>query len=113
MIIEFDQQDDVFVLRFRGRLAGDHDREYLAAKWEEIKRLNRTKVLADLGGVPSIASMGIGFVVAIYTSVSNSGGRFVLVGALPMVRKVFDLTRLSTVIPIAPDFASALNRLHA
>ena len=82
------------------------------AKWEEIKKLNRLKVLADLREVPSIASMGIGFVVAIYTSVSNYGGRFVLVGAIPMVRKVFDLTRLSAVIPIAPDFASGLSHLR-
>ena len=56
--------------------------------------------------------MGIGFVVAIYTSISNRGGRFVLVGALPVVRKVFDLTRSSTVIPIAPDFASGLSYLR-
>jgi anti-anti-sigma regulatory factor len=51
-------------------------------------------------------------VVAIYTSVSNSGGRFVLVGALPLVQKVLDLTRLSTVIPIAPDLGSGLSQLR-
>ncbi len=56
--------------------------------------------------------MGIGFVVAIYTSVSNSGGRFVLVGALPLVQKVFDFTRMSTVIPIAPDFSSGLRAIE-
>ena len=90
----------------------DQDREYLVAKGEEIKKINRGKVLADFREVPSIASMGIGFVVAIYASVSNSGGRFVLVGALPLVRKVLDLTRWSPVIPIAPDLASGLRQLR-
>jgi anti-anti-sigma factor len=112
MIVEFDQQNDVCVVRFKGRLVSDQDREYLVAKWDEIKKLNRGKVLADFREVPSIASMGIGFVVAIYTSVSNSGGRFVLVGALPLVQKVLDLTRLSTIIPIAPDLASGLSQLR-
>jgi anti-anti-sigma factor len=87
MIIELDQQDDVCVLRFKGRLASGQDLEYLLAKKEEIKKLNCGKVLADFREVPSIGSMGIGFLVAIYTSVTrNSAGRFVLVGALPRAR---------------------------
>jgi anti-anti-sigma factor len=113
MIIETDQQDDVCVLRFKGRLASGQDLEYLLAKKEEIKKLNCSKVLADFREVPSIASMGIGFVVSIYTSVRSSGGRFVLVGALPLMQKVFDFTRISTVIPIAPDFASGLSHLRS
>ena len=60
MIVELDQQDDVLVLRFKGRLAGNLDREYLVAKWEEIKKRRCAKVLLDFREVPSIASMGIG-----------------------------------------------------
>ena len=113
MIIELDQQDDVCVLRFKGRLASGQDSEYLLAKKEEIKRLNCGKVLADFREVPSAGSMGIGFLVAIYTSVTrNSGGRFVLVGAHPLVKRVLDITRLSAVIPTATDFASGLSSLR-
>lgn len=113
MIIELDQQDDVCILRFKGRLASGQDLEYLLAKKEEIKKLNCRKVLADFREVPSIGSMGIGFVVSVYTSViGNSGGRFVLVGVLPLVQQVLDLTRMSTVIPLASDFASGLSRLR-
>ena len=83
----------------------------MVAKWEEIKKRSCGKVLLDFREVPSIASMGIGFIVTIYTSVKNSGGRFVLVGAMPLVQKVLNITQLSTVIPIAPDLASGLSRL--
>ena len=112
MIIELDQQDDVCVLRFIGRLASGQDSEYLLAKKEEIKKQNCRKVLADFCEVPSIGSMGIAFVVALYTSVTNSGGRFVLVGARPLVQQVLDLTRMSTVIPLASDLASGLSSLR-
>lgn len=113
MVIELDQQDDVCVLRFKGHLASGQDLEYLWSKKEEIKKLDCGKVLADFREVPSIGSMGIGFLVAIYTSVTRkSGGRFVLVGALPLVQRVLDLTRMSTVIPLASDFALGLNRLR-
>jgi anti-sigma B factor antagonist len=113
MIIELDRQDDVCVLRFKGRLASGQNSEYVVAKWAEIKKLSCGKVLLDFREVPAIASMGIGFVVTIYTSVKNSGGRFVLVGPLPLVQKVFDITKISTVIPIASDLASGLSQLRA
>jgi len=59
--------------------------------------------------VPAIGSMGVSFVVGLYTSVvRGSNGRFVLVGVLPLVRQVLDLTRLSTILPMAPDLASGL-----
>jgi len=68
------------------------------AKKEEIKKLNCGKVLADFREVPSIGSMGIGFLVAIYISVTNSGNRFVLVGAVPRVQQVLDKVKRTFVV---------------
>ena len=62
----------------------------------------------------SIGSMGMGFVVGVYVSVTKraGGGRFILVGANQRVREVLDITRLSTIIPLAGDFPSGLAALH-
>jgi len=62
--------------------------------------------------VPDIGSAGIGFILGVYTSTKNLGGRFVLVGIRPRVREVLDLTRVSTIIPLAADFASGLVTLR-
>jgi anti-anti-sigma factor len=107
MLIEVRQKDDFCLVRCEGRLATE-DHEYLRAKKDEIKRANCNKVLADFSEVPDIGSAGIGFIVGVYTSTKNSGGRFVLVGVRPRVREVLDLTRVSTIIPLAADFASGL-----
>jgi len=65
--------------------------------------------LADFREVSSIGSTGIGFVVGVYTSVVKMpGGRFVLIGANSRVREVLELTRLSTIIPLAEDMNSGL-----
>ena len=56
--------------------------------------------------------MGVTFIVGLYTSIARYGGRFVLVGVVPLVRQVFDLTRLSTVIPTAPDIESGFAALR-
>jgi anti-anti-sigma factor len=71
-------------------------------------------VLADFQQVTCIGSMGVAFIVGIYTSVIRKpGGRFVLAGAGPHVQHVLDLTRLSTVVPQAVDFASGLSILQS
>ena len=107
MLIEVRQQDEICFVRCEGRLV-TADHEYLHAKRDEIKGANCNKVLADFSEVPDIGSAGIGFIVGVYTSTKNSGGRFVLVGLRPRVREVLDITRVSTVIPLAADIPSGM-----
>jgi anti-anti-sigma factor len=108
MLIEVKQSGDVCLLRCEGRFVTGTDPEYLKAKIHEIKNLNCMRVLADFQEVSVIGSAGIGFVVSVYVSTKNSGGRFVLVGLTPNVREIFELTRVSTVIPLAVDIASGM-----
>jgi anti-anti-sigma factor len=110
MLIEVRQKDEICHVRCEGRLV-TADHEYLQAKKDEIKRANCRKVLADFSEVLDIGSAGIGFIVGVYTSTKNSGGRFVLVGLRPRVREVLDITRVSTVIPLAADIVSGLATL--
>jgi anti-anti-sigma factor len=113
MLIEINQIDDVCVLRFEGRFTTGSDPEYLRAKAEELKQLSCGKVLVDFREVISIGSTAIGFIVAVYSSVTKlPDGRFVLVGAQPRVREVLDLTRLSTILPLAADMASGMAALR-
>jgi anti-anti-sigma factor len=114
MLIEIEQSDRVCILRCKGRFVAGPEMEYLQTKLDDIKRLACTKVLADFQDVTSLGSMGVAFIVGTYTSVvRRHGGRFVLAGASPHVRHVLDLTRLSTIIPLASDLASGLAVLGA
>jgi len=107
MLIEVKPKDGLCLVRCEGRLV-TADHEYLHAKKDEIKGANCKKVLADFSEVPDIGSAGIGFIVGVYVTTKNSAGRFVLVGLRPRVREVLDITRVSTVIPLAADIASGL-----
>ena len=107
MLIEVKPKDGICLVRCKGRLV-TADHEYLRAKKDEIKGANCKKVLADFSEVPDMGSAGIGFIVGVYTSTKNSGGRFVLVGLRPRVREVLDITRVSTIIPLAADIVSGL-----
>jgi len=114
MIIDIEQQNDLCVVRCRGRIIAGPDLDYMHSKMDEIKRLKYSRLLVDFREVPAIGSMGVTFIVGLYTSVARqSSARFVLVGAVPLVRQVLDLTRLSTIIPLAPDVSSGLAALCA
>jgi anti-sigma B factor antagonist len=113
MLIEFDYRDDVCILRPRGRFVTGLDAAYLRSKTEELRNSGCRKVLADFRDVPYVDSTGIGFLVGVYTTVTNAGGRFVIVGPQRRVREVLDLTRLSSVMPIAANEAAGLKFLRA
>jgi len=113
VLIELNQIDDVCVIRFEGRFNTGFDPEYLRRKSDELKQFTCDKVLADFREVPAVGSTGIGFLVAIYSSATKSPeGRFVLVGVQPRVREVLDLTRLSSILPMAADMASGMAALR-
>jgi anti-anti-sigma factor len=86
----------------------------MQTKLDDIKKRACTKILADFQDVTCVGSMGVTFLVGLYTSVMRKpGGRFVLAGVIPHVQHVLDLTRLSTVIPLASDLESGLAVLRA
>jgi anti-anti-sigma factor len=113
MLIEIEIQDDVCVLRLKGRCVAVTDPDYLRSQAEQIKAGNHSKLLVDLSEASGIGSTVIGFVVELYTSITKkTDGRFTLAGANSHVRNVLDLTRLSTVIPLAADTRSGLAALR-
>jgi anti-anti-sigma factor len=110
MFIEVRQQYDGFcILHCEGALVPGPEMHYMQARLDEIGKLTCTRLLVDFQDVTAIGSMGVTFIVAAWKSVMRRpGGRFVLTGVNKRVRLVLDLTRISTVIPIASDLASGL-----
>jgi anti-sigma B factor antagonist len=113
MVIESERKDDICILRMKGRFVTGGDAAYLRSKADELKAGGCLKVMMDFREVPYADSTGIAFIIGVYTSVTNLGGRFVLAGLNRRVREVLDLTRLSSVIPIATDEPAALEFLYS
>jgi anti-anti-sigma factor len=108
ILIKIELLGDVCLLHFEGRLQAGAHPDYLNAKMEEIETLGCTKLLANFEDVTSLDCSGLSFIVGLY---KTSGGRLVLVRTQPQVREVLDITRLSTVIPLAANIESGLAAL--
>jgi anti-anti-sigma factor len=110
MTIDIERKGDRCIIRLKGEFRSGADIGYLRAKFEGIKALEPREILADLSGVSSMGSSGIGFIVGLYTSViKKPGGRFVMAGANPRVKEVFAVTNVDTVIPSTDTLESALS----
>jgi anti-anti-sigma factor len=113
MLIELERKDDVCIIRLRGRFAAGADAAYLRGKAEEVKAVGAQKVLADFTNVPYLDSVGIGFLIGIYTNVlKSSAGRFGIIRPNERVRAVLQLTKLTGVFPAFDDETSALRTLQ-
>ena len=107
VLVELKPEDELCILRVRGRIGAGADEEYLTKKLDEIRRLPGRNLLVDFQQVASVGSSAISFLASLYTLATKTrGGRFVLVGAIPRVRAALDITRMSNVIPMADDEAS-------
>ena len=113
MVVDLEFVDEVCIVRLHGRFATGQDKSYLREKTEEIKESGCPRVLVDFHRVDYVDSTGIGFLIGIYTSIMKCrDGVFVLANTNPRVREVLELTRLTSVFPIYPDEAGALDALR-
>ena len=108
ILITIEVLGDVCLLHFKGRLQAGAHPDYLSAKMDEVKTLASPKLLANLENVTSLDCSGLSFIIGLNWT---SDGRLVLVKTQPHVREVLDITRLSTVIPMAADIESGLAAL--
>jgi anti-sigma B factor antagonist len=74
----------------------------------ELERSSPEGVVIDVGGLTFIDSSGINALVQAARAVEARGGRAVLAAPGTHVQRVFDITRVGDVVPVAADRDQAL-----
>lgn len=94
------------------RLTGDFDLNMADGCRREIDRQMKEPglmhILFDLSEVTFIDSSGLGVILGRYRRVSEQGGRVAIVSSTPGINKILELAGLLRLVPVFPDFASAL-----
>lgn len=95
------RENNVIIVELSGELDG-HTSEGL---WETFLDLLRQGVgdciiIVDMSGVEFIDSVGIGTLVRGLDEFTQSRSEFVLVGLAPEIKRPFDLTGVSKIMPI-------------
>ena|SRR5579871_425453 len=110
MQIDFLIEGEVAILRLEGRFAAGSDAEFLRAR-QSLAESGKTLVIVDCGHVAYLDSTALNFLVGLYTTAKNAGGRFALCGLNARMSEVLRITHLDSIIPIHDTREDALKAL--
>ena len=102
------QAGDVAVIDVSGRITIGEGSSVIRDTMRDLTTKGNKKILLNLGDVSYLDSLGIGELVAGFTSVANAGGTVKLLGLTKHVKDVLQITRLYTVFEVHEDEAQAV-----
>ena len=100
--------NDVMIVDLRGRITLGPETEAVRSKLKELLSAGHHRIILNLGEVTYLDSVGLGTLIAGYTSARNAGGDLKLLHLPRGVQQLLQITRLSTVFEIYEDLAVAV-----
>ena len=100
--------EGVSVLQFRSTAELTHSARELEELRREVLEQSDSRVIIDLGRVTRIDSAGLGQLMSCYSHLVRNQGSLKVVNASPDVRRILDMTGISTLIPAFNDEREAI-----
>jgi anti-anti-sigma factor len=97
------QKAGVSVLRFTANAELTHSAQELEQLRKEVLEQNDSRVIIDLSRVTRIDSAGLGQLMSCYSHLVKNRGALKMVNPAPEIKKLLDMTGLSTLIPTFHD----------
>jgi anti-anti-sigma factor len=103
------QTEGVSVLQFKADAELTHSAQELDELRREVLEQSDSRVIIDLSRVTRIDSAGLGQLMSCYSHLVKNRGALKVLNPAPEIRKLLDMTGLSTLIPTFQDEQEALN----
>jgi len=103
------QTGGVSVLQFKANAELTHSAQELDELRREVLEQSDSRVIIDLSRVTRIDSAGLGQLMSCYSHLVKNRGALKVLNPAPEIRKLLDMTGLSTLIPTFQDEQEALN----
>lgn len=99
---------DVTILDCSGKITLGEGTMAVRNTVREVLKNGGRKIILNLGDVNYIDSSGIGELVSTYTSVTNQGGKLILLSLTKKIQELLAITKLLTVFEVHDDEQKAL-----
>lgn len=99
---------DVTILDCSGKITLGEGTMAVRNTVREVLKNGGRKIVLNLGDVNYIDSSGIGELVSTYTSVTNQGGKLILLSLTKKIQELLAITKLLTVFEVHDDEQKAL-----
>jgi anti-anti-sigma factor len=107
--LAWNQTDGVSVLRFKANAELTHSATELDELRKEVFEQSDSRVIIDLSRVTRIDSAGLGQLMSCYSHLVKNRGALKMVNPAPEIKKLLDMTGLSTLIPTFHDEKEAVS----
>jgi anti-sigma B factor antagonist len=102
------QSNGVAVLRFRETAELTHSAKELEELRREVLEQRDSRVIIDLSRITRIDSAGLGQLMSCYSHLVRNQGSLKVVNAAPEIKKLLDMTGISTLISAYTDETEAV-----
>lgn len=111
MDLEFLPENRTLIVRINCEM-DHHTSETIRRRVDgEIQRLSPQKLVFDFSGVSFMDSSGIGVIMGRYKNIQRTNGTAVMVNVKPEVRKVFEISGVTKLIPQYDNIKQALQNM--
>lgn len=100
-------------LGLSGSALSDADFEELYQHVSDLLENNQANLILNLAEVKVLNSLGINALIRIFTRCRNQGGDLYIVNISDKINQVLLLTKLNTVLNIAPSVEEAVNNFNS
>ncbi len=106
------QSGGISVLQFKASLELTHTARELEELRREVLEQKDKRVIIDLSRVTRIDSAGLGQLMSCYSHLVKNRGTLKVLNPVPEVRRLLEMTGISTLIPAFQDEQEAVSSFH-
>ncbi|MGN1098111.1 MAG: anti-sigma factor antagonist [Clostridia bacterium] len=111
MLKEFIECGNTLVAVLSGEI-DQYSAAYLRSKIDiEFELSNKKNLVLELSEVGFMDSAGIGLIIGRYKNLTSLGGKTALAAAGPKLKKILELSGVTKLVKIYPDYRSAVEEL--
>lgn len=103
------QTGGVAVLQFKANAELTHSTQELEELRREVLEQRDSRVIIDLSRITRIDSAGLGQLMSCYSHLVKNRGELKVLNPAPEIKKLLDMTGISTLIPTFQDEREAVN----
>lgn len=100
MIVNESIENGIVVIKLKGKMMGGGETDACRKRVKEYVTKGNPNIVADFSSVEWINSMGMGMLVACYTSCKNAGGELKIGGYSHKTKNLLEMMKLTNVLQI-------------
>jgi anti-sigma B factor antagonist len=106
-------EPDITAVVLGGKITLGRESQQIETSVKDLLGEGHKNIILDLSGITYVDSTGLGIVTFCSSHVTQAGGKFAVAGATGLPAKLFQMTRLDTIIRLYPSLEAACQAIAA